>query len=48
MRTNKEERDSKKMFEIVGSFISGFGKRSNLDINNAIFVAIECQKLGGQ
>jgi hypothetical protein len=34
-----------KTFDIVESFMAGFGNRDSIDINNAIFIAIEFQKL---
>lgn len=33
------------MLEIVGSFIAGFGNRSSLDVNNAVYIAMEVQSL---
>ena len=33
------------MLDAVNSFIAGFGNRNDMDINNAIFIAIELQQL---
>lgn len=45
MIENNKELNIKKMIDIVGSFKDGFGNRSNLDMNNAIFIAIELHRI---
>ena len=33
------------MLSIIESFIAGFGNRSDMDINNAVFIAVELRRL---
>lgn len=35
----------REMLSIIESFIAGFGNRSDMDVNNAVFIAMELQRL---
>jgi hypothetical protein len=37
--------DIERMFGIIGSFVVGFGKRSSIDVNNAVFIAEKMKEL---